>query len=96
MPHPNIYSPQALASGARDKFMAQSRSTRVVETSAALTLLAVAVFWTALIGSPRSTEADQRDIQVNPTQLTLDAPRDLPSFEDKFQRHTGVLDTLAR
>jgi hypothetical protein len=76
--------------------MAQARSTRVAEVSATATLLAAAVFWTALVGSPRSTEADERDIQINPTQMTVDAPRGLPFFEDKYQRHTGVLDTLAR
>jgi len=27
-------------------------------------------------------------------QMTVNAPRDLPSFDDTYQRHLGVLDTL--
>jgi hypothetical protein len=29
-------------------------------------------------------------------KLTRNAPRDLPSFEQKYQMHTGVLDVLHR
>ena len=34
--------------------------------------------------------------QIDPVQMTLNAPRDLPSFDDSYQRHLGVLDTLRR
>jgi len=29
-------------------------------------------------------------------QLTLNAPKSLPEFEDSYQRHLGVLDTLKK
>jgi len=34
--------------------------------------------------------------QINPDQITRNAPRDLPSFEQNYQMHIGVLDTLRR
>jgi hypothetical protein len=34
--------------------------------------------------------------QMDPMQMTLNASRDLPSFDNTYQRHTGVLDTLRR
>ena len=90
-PFENVHTP---ASGLRDKFMAQRRSTRVAETSAVATAIAVGVFWAAIVFSPKPTEADEPNL--SPAQLTLGAGRDLPSFDDTYQRHTGVLDTLRR
>jgi hypothetical protein len=29
-------------------------------------------------------------------QIALNAPKNLPSFDDTYQMHTGVLDTLRR
>jgi hypothetical protein len=29
-------------------------------------------------------------------QLTLNAPKNLPDFDDRYQRHLGVLDTLRK
>jgi len=84
------------ASGLRDKFMTQRRSTRLAQTSAVATAIAVGVFWAALVVSPKPTEADESRAEVSPTQLMLSAPRDLASFDDTYQRHTGVLDTLRR
>ena len=34
--------------------------------------------------------------QIDPDQMTRNAPRDLPSFEQNYQMHIGVLDTLRR
>jgi hypothetical protein len=77
----------------RHKLSTQRRSVAVVEVSLALTLLMVGVFWAALIGWHDATEAGT-DSGVNPEQITINAPRDLPSFNDRYRRHTGVLDTL--
>jgi hypothetical protein len=71
----------------------QKRSTRVVEGSVALAVVAVAVFWAALL-VPKTPEADEPAPQIDPTKLTLDAPRSLPSFDDTYRRHTGILDVL--
>ena len=44
-----------------------------------------------------TTQASTYEVaQINPDQMTRNAPRDLPSFEQKYQMHTGVLDTLRR
>src|SRR5215204_3408127 len=32
--------------------------------------------------------------QIDPDQMTRNAPRDLPSFDQTYQRHLGVLDVL--
>ena len=32
--------------------------------------------------------------QIAPDQMTRNAPRDLPSFDQTYQRHLGVLDVL--
>ena len=51
----------------------------------------------ALVTAPASTEASTYvAAQINPDQMTRNAPRDLPSFEQQYQMHTGVLDTLRR
>jgi len=55
------------------------------------------VFGASLVASPARTEASTYVMaQTDPLQMTLNAPRDLPSFDDTYQRHTGVLDTLRR
>jgi hypothetical protein len=51
----------------------------------------------ALVTAPAPTEASTYEVaQINPEQMTLAAARDLPSFEQKYQMHTGVLDVLPR
>ena len=51
----------------------------------------------AFLTSPASTQASTYEVaQINPDQITRNAPRDLPSFEQNYQMHTGVLDTLRR
>jgi hypothetical protein len=45
-----------------------------------------------LIAPPISQAAVTASIPVE--QLTLNAPKNLPNFEDSYQRHLGVLDTL--
>jgi hypothetical protein len=49
----------------------------------------------ALVTSPASTQAGTYEVaQIDPDQMTRTAPRDLPSFEQQYQTHTGVLDVL--
>ena len=51
----------------------------------------------AFLTLPASTQASTYEVaQINPDQMTRNAPRDLPSFEQNYQMHTGVLDTLRR
>jgi hypothetical protein len=45
-----------------------------------------------LVAPPVSEAAVTASIPVE--QLTLNAPKNLPDFEDRYQRHLGVLDTL--
>ena len=45
-----------------------------------------------LVAPPVSEAAPLGSIPVE--QLTLNAPKNLPHFEDHYQRHIGVLDTL--
>ena len=45
-----------------------------------------------LIGPPVTLEATEQGLDIN--QLVLSTPKDLPSFDDKYQRHLGVLDVL--
>ena len=51
-----------LAVTAKRKFATQSRKVRTLETSAAVVLCAIAVFWLAMLGSPKVIEADQSKI----------------------------------
>lgn len=48
-----------LAANARHRFATQSRKLRTIEMSAAVALCAIAIFWLAILGSPKVTEADQ-------------------------------------
>ena len=45
-----------------------------------------------LVALPISEAAITASIPVE--QLTLNAPKNLPDFDDRYQRHLGVLDTL--
>ena len=79
------------------KFAAQRTSVRVLEMSGAAMALAVGLFGVSLVASPAPTKASTHVMgQIDPGQMTLNAPRDLPSFENTYQRHLGVLDTLRR
>jgi hypothetical protein len=51
----------------------------------------------ALVTGPAPTKASTFEVaQIDPEQMTLSGARDLPSFEQKYQMHTGVLDVLPR
>src|SRR5215211_9240170 len=64
-----------------------------VSGAVAIGLVGVSAFLTV----PASTQASTYEVaQINPDQMTRNAPRDLPSFEQKYQMHIGVVDTLRR
>ena len=86
----------AFVSGIAKKFAAQRTSVRVLEISGAAMAVAVGLFGASLV-SPAPTKASTHPMaQIDPVQMTSNAPRDLPSFDDSYQRHIGVLDTLRR
>jgi hypothetical protein len=73
--------------------------TRFTKMFAAVSgAVAIALFGvSALVTVTAPTEASTYvAAQVDPDQMTRNAPRDLPSFEQKYQMHTGVLDVLPR
>lgn len=60
---------------------------------AAALVVATGLFWSKMLIAPPVTQAAiSQALDVN--QLTLNPPKDLPSFDDKYQRHLGVLDVL--
>jgi hypothetical protein len=60
---------------------------------AAALVVATGLFWSKMLIAPPVTQAAiSQGLDVN--QLTLNTPKDLPSFDDKYQRHLGVLDVL--
>ena len=61
---------------------------------AAALVVATGLFWSKMLIAPPVTQAAvSQGLDVN--QLTLNTPQDLPSFDDKYQRHLGVLDVLS-
>jgi hypothetical protein len=56
--------------------------------------IAVGAFWVTMVTSPPRTQA-ALDTSLNPAQMERSAASDLPTFENKYQRFIGVLDTLA-
>jgi hypothetical protein len=55
--------------------------------------VATGLFWAKVLIAPNVTEAATAG-GIDPEQVTLTASKGLPSFDDKYQRHMGVLDTL--
>ena len=55
--------------------------------------IATGLFWAKVLIAPNVTEAATVS-GIDAEQLSLTALRGLPSFEDNYQRHMGVLDTL--
>ena len=75
----------------------EAHMTRFSKMFAAVSGAVAIVGVTALLAPPASTQAGTYEVaQINPDQITLNAPRDLPSFEQNYQMHIGVLDTLRR
>ena len=77
------------------KLAAQSRSMKLLEASAAVSAVAIGIFWVGLLGAPKPVEAGVSPTGLDPEQIALGTPRDLPSFDATYERHMGVLDTLS-
>jgi hypothetical protein len=64
---------------------------RTLTLIAASLVVATGLFWARMLTSPPVTEA-AADTDIDVAEIVV--PKDLPSFDDTYQRHTGVLDTL--
>ena len=51
-----------------------------------------AVVATVVLTPPVSVAAERQGINIE--QVALNAPKNLPNFDDTYQRHMGVLDVL--
>ena len=51
-----------------------------------------AVVATVVLTPPVSVAAESQGINIE--QVALNAPKNLPNFDDTYQRHMGVLDVL--
>jgi hypothetical protein len=60
---------------------------------AAALAVATGLFWSKMLIAPPVTLAATSD-GLDIDQLASSTRKDLPSFEDKYQRHLGVLDVL--
>jgi hypothetical protein len=60
---------------------------------AAALVVAAGLFWSKMLIAPPVTQAAISH-GLNVHQLTPNTPKDLPSFDDRYQRHLGVLDVL--
>ncbi len=77
--------------------MREAHVTRFTKMFAAVSGAVAIVGLTAFLASPASTQAGTYEVaQINPDKITRNAPRDLPAFEQNYQMHIGVLDTLRR
>jgi hypothetical protein len=67
--------------------------TRKFSLFAASFVVATGVFGLWMLTTPTVSEAAMKP-GIDVSQVEFNAPNKLPSFDDKYQRHTGVLDTL--
>ena len=73
--------------------MATTRRTRRLSFFAAAAVVATGAFWATMLTSPPKSEAALPQ-GIDITRLTSAADPNMQSFDDKYQRHTGVLDVL--
>ena len=55
--------------------------------------VATGLFWAKILIAPNVTEAATVS-GIDTDQVALASPKEMPSFDSKYQRHMGVLDTL--
>jgi hypothetical protein len=67
--------------------------TRKFSLFAASFVVASGVFGAWMLTSPPVSEAALKP-GIDVSQIEFNAPKNMPSFDDKYQRGTGVLDTL--
>ena len=73
--------------------MTTTRRTRKVSFFTAAVVIATGAFWATMLTSPPKSEAALPQA-IDITRLTSAADPNMATFEDKYQRHTGVLDVL--
>jgi len=62
---------------------------------AAAFALATGLFWsTMLTTAPVTLAATSQSLDIR--EFAANTPNDLPSFDDSYQRHMGILDVLKR
>ena len=62
---------------------------------AAAFAVATGLFWSTMLTAPPVTlAATSQGLDIH--ELAANTPNDLPSFDDSYQRHMGVLDVLKR
>jgi hypothetical protein len=66
--------------------------TRKFSLFAASFVVATGVFGAWMLTAPVSEAAVKPGVDVS--QIEFGASKNMPSFDDKYQRHIGVLDTL--
>ena len=70
-----------------------TRFTKMFAVSGLAMATVIGLSW--VVASPAPTNASTYvAAQIDPDQMTRNAPRDLPSFDQTYQRHLGVLDVL--
>ena len=57
-------------------------------------VVAVGLFGFKMLIAPPVSLAAPNPQGINMQQLTQNTPKDLPSFDAKYQRHMGILDVL--
>jgi hypothetical protein len=69
--------------------------TRKLFGLAAASTVATGLFWfTMLTAPPVTLAATSQGLDIS--ELAANTPKDLPSFDDTYQRHMGILDVLKR
>jgi len=68
-------------------------TNRKLSLIAASLVVAMGIFTARMLISPPVTMAATNQ-GIDVAQMALNTPKDLPSFDASYQRHTGVLDTL--
>jgi hypothetical protein len=68
-------------------------TNRKLSLIAASLVVAVGIFTARMLISPPVTMAATNQ-GIDVAQMALNTPKDLPSFDATYQRHTGVLDAL--
>jgi hypothetical protein len=69
--------------------------TRKFSLFAIAFVVATALFGARMLTSPPLSEAAM-NLGIDVSQVEFNAPKNLSSFDDVYQRHIGVLDTLHR
>jgi hypothetical protein len=82
----------AVLSRATPSFSPQTK--RKASLLAAALLVATGAFWATMLTSPPQVEASLRQ-GIDIARMSAAADPNMEGFEDRYQRHTGILDVLS-